>query len=103
MKPLMDPSCEPKELELPLELKFAMRKAELRASEMTWEQLHQALLNLYQQRLIEITAIKDIMEEEGVNIEFDIPTELELEELAFMCGDDEEDDEEIDEDNLQPF
>ena len=43
------------------------------------------------------------MEEEGVNIEFDIPTELELEELAFMCGDDEEDDEEIDEDNLQPF
>ena len=102
MKPLMDPSCEPKELELPLEFKFAMRKAELRASEMTWEQLHQALLNLYQQRLIEITAIKDIMEEEGVNIEFDIPTELELEELAFMC-DDEEDDEEIDEDNLQPF
>ena len=102
MKPLMDPSCEPKELELPLEFKFAMRKAELRASEMTWEQLHQALLNLYQQRLIEITAIKDIMEEEGVNIEFDIPTELELEELASMC-DDEEDDEEIDEDNLQPF
>ena len=52
MKPLMDPSCEPKELELSLEFKFAMRKAELRASEMTWEQLHQALLNLYQQRLI---------------------------------------------------
>ncbi len=28
MKPLMDPSCEPQELELPLEFKFAMRKAD---------------------------------------------------------------------------
>jgi hypothetical protein len=99
----MNHSCEPKELELPLEFKFAMRKVEVRTAEMTWEQLHQTLLHLYKQRLIEITAIKDIMEEEGVNIEFDIPTELELAELGFMCSDDDEDDEEIDKDNLQPF
>jgi hypothetical protein len=51
---------------------------------------------------MEITAIKDILAEEGVNIDFDITSELELEELALMCGDYEDEDEE-DEDNLQPF
>lgn len=87
---------EPTELELPLEFKFAMRKAELKAADMTWEQLYATLLNLYHQRLVEITAVKDIMASEGVNIEFDIPTELELEELTNMAQDNEKDDEEDD-------
>lgn len=76
-----------------------MRKAELQAQEMTWDQLYSALLNLYHQRLMEWYAVKSLMADENVNIEFDIPTDLELAELAAACiYDDEEDD-----DDLQPF
>ncbi len=76
-----------------------MRKAELQAQEMTWDQLYSALLNLYHQRLMEWYAVKSLMADENVNIEFDIPTDLELAELAAACiYDDEDDDEE-----LQPF
>ena len=96
MEFLMEPSAEPQELDLPLEFKFAMRKAELQAAEMTWDQLYAALLNLYNQRLVEITAIKDILVEEGVNIEFDLSSELELEELAQMYGYDEDEESEDD-------
>lgn len=104
MEFLMEPSAEPQELDLPLEFKFAMRKAELQAAEMTWDQLYTALLNLYSQRLVEITAIKDILVEEGVNIEFDISSELELEELAQMYSEYDEDDDDYEEgDALQPF
>jgi len=87
---------EPTELELPLEFKFAMRKAELHAADMTRDQLYHTLLNLYHQRLVEITAVKDIMASEGVNIEFDIPTELELEELTHMTQENETEDDEDD-------
>ena len=95
----MDRSVEPHQFELPLELQFSMRKAELQAQEMTWDQLYSALLNLYHQRLMEWYAVKSLMADENVNIEFDIPTDLELAELAAACiYDDEDDDEE-----LQPF
>jgi hypothetical protein len=103
MEFLMEPSAEPQELDLPLEFKFAMRKAELQAAEMTWDQLYAALLNLYNQRLVEITAIKDILVEEGVNIEFDLSSELELEELAQMYGYDEDEESEDDDEALLPF
>jgi hypothetical protein len=103
MEFLMEPSAEPQELDLPLEFKFAMRKAELQAAEMTWDQLYTALLNLYNQRLVEITAIKDILVEEGVNIEFDLSSELELEELAQMYGYDEDEESEDDDETLLPF
>lgn len=98
----MERSVEPKEFELPLELQFSMRKAELAAKEMTWEELYYALLNLYHQRLMEWYALKSLMENENVSIEFDIPTDIELAELAAACvyDDDEYDDEE---DDLQPF
>jgi hypothetical protein len=99
MKPRMDRSVEPHQFELPLELQFSMRKAELQAQEMTWEQLYSALLNLYHQRLMEWYAVKSLMADENVNIEFDIPTDLELAELAAACIIDDEDDE----DDLQPF
>lgn len=94
----MERSAETRQFELPLELQFSMRRAELEAQEMTWEELYAALLSLYHQRLMEWFAIKDIMAEENISIEFDIPTDLELAELAaaFAC-DDEDDDE------LQPF
>jgi hypothetical protein len=95
----MDRSVEPREFELPLELQFSMRKAELQAQEMTWEQLYAALLNLYHQRLMEWYAVKSLMADENVNIEFDIPTDLELAELAAACIYDDEDDD----DDLQPF
>ncbi len=100
MRSGMDRSVEPREFELPLELQFSMRKAELQAQEMTWEQLYGALLNLYHQRLMEWYAVKSLMADENVNIEFDIPTDLELAELAAACIviDDEDDDE-----DLQPF
>lgn len=95
----MEDTVRPRELELPLELQFAMRKAELEAQEMTWDQLFAALLNLYQRRLIEWAAVKDILQDENIELEFDSPTQLELMELAMMCGgdDDDEDDDEDDE------
>jgi hypothetical protein len=99
MKPGMDRSVEPHQFELPLELQFSMRKAELQAQEMTWDQLYSALLNLYHQRLMEWYAVKSLMADENVNIEFDIPTDLELAELAAACIYDDEDDD----DELQPF
>jgi len=94
----MERSSEPREFELPLELQFAMRKAELQASEMTWDQLYSALLNLYHQRMMEWHAIKDIMASENIEIDWDHPTDLELAELAAAFAYDDEDD---DEDDLQ--
>ena len=92
----MERSVEPREFELPLELQFSMRKAELAAQEMTWDELQAALLNLYHQRLMEWQAVKEILAGENIQLEFDIPTDLELEELAAACvyyeddGDEEE-------------
>ena len=96
----MERSVEPREFELPLELQFAMRKAELQAQEMTWDELHAALLNLYHQRLMEWYAIRDIMASEDIEIDWDHPTDIELAELAAACLYDDEDE---DEDTCQPF
>lgn len=97
----MERSVEPREFELPLELQFAMRKAELQSEEMTWEELRFALLSLYHQRLMEWHAIKDIMASENIEIDWDHPTDLELAELAAACG--YRDDDDDDDDELQPF
>jgi len=100
MKRKMERSVKPREYELPLELQFAMRKAELQSEEMTWEELRFALLNLYHQRMMEWYAIKDIMASENIEIDWDHPTDLELAELAAACVYEEDDE---DEDDLQPF
>lgn len=97
----MERSVEPREFELPLELQFSMRKAELQAQELTWEELYAALLNLYHQRLMEWHAVKSLLADEEIELDFDIPTELELMELATVCMADDDEDE--DEDELQPF
>jgi hypothetical protein len=86
-----------KEMDLPLHLQLSMRKAELAAQEMTWDQLQIALLNLYHQRMLELQAIKDMLQAEDVEIEFDIPTDLELTQLAISMMSQEMDDEEDDE------
>ena len=99
----MEHSAEPREFELPLELQFSMRKAELQAEEMTWEQLHSSLLNLYYQRLMEWHAVKTLLADENIEIEIDLPTELELIEFAATCIPDDEDDDEDDDDVLLPF
>jgi hypothetical protein len=96
----MDRSVEPREFELPLELQFSMRKAELQANEMCWEELHAALLNLYYQRLMEWQAVREILADENIELSFDVPTDLELAELAAACI---SDDEEGDEEEYQPF
>jgi len=49
---------------------------------MTWEQLYSALLNLYYQRLMEWHAVKALIAQENIEIDFDIPTDLELQRLA---------------------
>jgi len=41
-----DPT-ETKEFEMPLHMQLALRKAEIQAKEMTWDQLIVALLELY--------------------------------------------------------
>jgi hypothetical protein len=95
----MEHTTEPTEFQLPLELQFSMRKAELVAQELTWDELYAALLNLYHQRLMEWHAIKTLMADENIDIDFDIPTDLELAELAAACAYSDDDDE----DELQPF
>lgn len=97
----MSQFAEMKEFEMPLHLQLAMRKAELEAQEMTWDQLIIVLLNLYHQRLLEIQAVKDLLEEEGIEINFDIPTDIELAQLAIAVGDNSED--EDDDTEYQPF
>jgi hypothetical protein len=98
----MEGSAEPREFELPLELQFSMRKAQVAAQEMTWDQLYYALINLYHRRLMEWQAVKEILSAENIEIEFDIPTDMELEELAACFDEDDEDDEE-DEYETSPF
>ena len=97
MKAGMERSGEPREFELPLELQFSMRKAELAAQEMTWEELLCTLLNLYHQRLMEWYAIKDILAAENISIDFDIPTDLDekIKKIVSRLAEDE--------DELQPF
>ena len=76
--------------EVPLELQFSMRKAEIHAQDMTWDELYCALLNLYQQRLIEWHALSNLLAEEGLELSFDVPTDLELLQLAASFVDDED-------------
>tara|TARA_R100001086_G_scaffold1071_3_gene683 strand:- start:17420 stop:17737 length:318 start_codon:yes stop_codon:yes gene_type:complete len=71
-----------KQYQMPLHLQLAMRKAELASEEMTWDQMRIALLNLYSRRLLEIQAVRDILTNEGVEVEFNIPSDIELQELA---------------------
>jgi hypothetical protein len=96
----MERQVEPRQFELPLELQFSMRKAEMAAQEMTWDELYYALLNLYHQRLMEWHAVKEILIDENIELNFDVPTDLELEELAAACAGYEDDDEE---EEGQPF
>ena len=92
----MGESISTKEFELPLHLQLAMRKAELEAKELTWDQLYIALLNLYHQRLLEIQAVKDMMQAEDIELEFDIPSDIELAQLAMtMMAMEEDDDEDL--------
>jgi hypothetical protein len=64
---------------------------------MTWDELRIALLNLYHQRLLEWQAVKEILADENIQLDMDVPTELELAELAAACfaadyDEDEDDD-----------
>jgi len=97
----MGDSTSTKEFELPLHLQLAMRKAELEAQELTWDQLYIALLNLYHQRLFEIQAVKDMLQAENIELEFDIPSDIELAQLALTIMANQDDDEE--DDDLTPF
>lgn len=92
----MEERINKRELNLPLQLQFAMRRAEIQADEMTWDQLRNALLRLYQTRLLEWSALKDILSEEQIEIENDIPTHTELIQLSSMFADDEDDEDEND-------
>ena len=97
----MGDSTSTKEFELPLHLQLAMRKAELEAQELTWDQLYIALLTLYHQRLLEIQAVKDMLQAENIELEFDIPSDIELAQLALTIMANQDDDEE--DDDLTPF
>jgi len=92
----MENNSETKEFHLPLELQFAMRKAEVHAQELDRDELICALLNLYHQRLMEWNALKALMAEEQIDINFDVPTDIEITELSlqyFQDNDEEADDE----------
>ena len=91
-----------KQYEMPLHLQLAMRKAELASEEMTWDQMRVALLNLYSRRLLELQAVKDILVNEGVDVEFNIPSDVELQELAIAKFMMEVDPDELEEDEEPP-
>tara|TARA_R100001443_G_C3293245_1_gene163379 strand:- start:266 stop:571 length:306 start_codon:yes stop_codon:yes gene_type:complete len=91
-----------KKYEMPLHLQLAMRKAELASEEMTWDQMRIALLNLYSRRLLEIQAVRDILTNEGVEVEFNIPSDIELQELAIAKFMMEADPEELEDDEEPP-
>ncbi len=59
-----------------------------------------ALLNLYHQRLLEIQAVKDLMQAENIQLEFDIPSDIELAQLAMTLMSNQEDE---DDDEIMPF
>ena len=96
----MGESTSTTDFELPLHLQLALRKAELEAKELTWDQMYVALLNLYHQRLLEIQAVKDLMQAENIQLEFDIPSDIELAQLAMTLMSGQDDD---DEDEIMPF
>jgi len=91
-----------KQYEMPLHLQLAMRKAELASEEMTWDQMRVALLNLYSRRLLELQAVKDILVAEGVDVEFNIPSDVELQELAIAKFMMEADPDELEDDEEPP-
>jgi len=91
-----------KRYEMPLHLQLAMRKAELASEEMTWDQMRIALLNLYSKRLMELQAVKDILVGEGVDVEFNIPSDIELHELAIAKYMMEADPDELEDDEEPP-
>ena len=95
-------SAKAREFALPLELQFSMRKAEIGAQEMTWEQLYAALVNLYYQRLMEWHAIKALIAEQNITLDFDIPTDIELQKLAQECMTIEEENDDEEEDPFTP-
>jgi len=78
---------------VPLELQFSLRRAEITAQGMTKKQLYSALMKLYSQRLMEWRAFKDLIRE-SKDLEYSIPTDLDLKKLADECSQ-EEDDEEL--------
>ena len=91
-----------KQYEMPLHLQLAMRKAELASEEMTWDHMRVALLNLYSRRLLELQAVKDILVAEGVDVEFNIPSDVELQELAIAKFMMEADPDELEDDEEPP-
>lgn len=91
-----------KQYEMPLHLQLAMRKAELASEEMTWDQMRVALLRLYSRRLLELQAVKDILVAEGVDVEFNIPSDVELQELAIAKFMMEVDPDELEDDEEPP-
>jgi hypothetical protein len=70
---------------------------------MCWEQLHAALLNLYHQRLMEWQAVREILAGENIDLTFEVPTNLELAELAAACMFASDDEDEDDEEDCVPF
>ena len=86
----MDPLVEAQEYELPLELQFSMAKAEVQAKDLTWDQMYVALMNLYHRRLMENHAIQTLLAEENIQLNFDVPTDIELAQLGFYDFDDDD-------------
>lgn len=89
--------------EIPLELQFSVRKAEIAAEEMTWEQLYAALVNLYKQRLMEWHAVQCLLQDEDIELNFDVPTDIEMMQLASSFQTDGLEFDDDDDDLLAPF
>jgi hypothetical protein len=89
---------EIREFELSLEEQFNIRRFEIESQELTWDGLHHVLMCLYQQRLLEWHAIKEILADEKIELTFDIPTNIELSQFSSLFEEEDFDSDEDDED-----
>lgn len=66
---------------LPLEAQFTIRRVELEVEDMSKEELQSLVVHLTFQRILERAAITQLLKEENINIQFDLPTEEDIEEM----------------------
>lgn len=71
---------------LPLEAQFTIRRVEMEVEDMSKEELQSLVVHLTFQRILERAAITQLLKEENLNIQFDLPTDDEMEEMMDCVG-----------------
>jgi uncharacterized protein involved in tellurium resistance len=81
---------------LPLEAQFTLRRVEMEVEGMSKDELKSLVINLTWQRILERSAITQVLKEENIDIHFDFPTEDEIMEMLDMAESGDESDDPFD-------